>query len=64
MADDSAPKKSGLKYLDSAYRHYAKLVTPQPGIELSGARLKWYDLARAEAPVPDDIRRMARDQSN
>jgi len=60
MADDSAPKKSGLKYVDSAYRHYPKLVTPQPGIELSGARLKWYDLARAEAPVPDDIRQMGR----
>lgn len=61
MNDHSAKKGGGLKYLDPAYRHHPKLVTPQAGIELNGARLKWYDLARAEAPVPDGIRQMARD---
>lgn len=59
--NDNAPEKSGgLRYLDPAYRHHPKLVTPQAGIELNGARLKWYDLARAEAPVPDGIRQIAR----
>jgi len=62
MADDNAPKRGGgLRYVDPAYRHYPKLVTPQAGIELNGARLKWYDVARAETPAPDNIRRMARD---
>jgi hypothetical protein len=48
-------------HVDPAYRHYPKLVTPQAALELKGARLKWYDLARAERPVPAEIHRMARD---
>ncbi len=60
--NDHAPKnRAGLRYLDPAYRHHSKLVMPQAGIELNRARLKWYDLARAEAPVPNGIRQMARD---
>jgi len=61
MNDDSPIKGGRLKYLDPAYRHHPKLVTPQADIELNGARLKWYDLARAETPVPAVIRQMARD---
>jgi len=61
MNDQALKSRTGLKYLDPAYRHHPKLVTPQAGVELNGARLKWYDLARAEAPVPDGIRQLARD---
>ena len=56
MNDHASKNRAGLKHLDTTYRHHAKLVTPQAGIELNGARLKWYDLARAEAPVPDGTR--------
>lgn len=62
MPDDrgSGPA-TRLRYVDSAYRHGPKLVTPQALLELSGARLKWYDLARAATPVPDATRTLARD---
>jgi hypothetical protein len=42
------------------YRHVAKLARPAPGIDLAGSTLKWYDVARATAPVPDEIRALAR----
>lgn len=42
------------------YRHVAKLARPAPPITLSGSVLKWYDVARATAPVPDEIRSLAR----
>jgi hypothetical protein len=42
------------------YRHVVKLATPAPGIALAGSALKWYDLARATAPVPEEIRALAR----
>jgi hypothetical protein len=42
------------------YRHVAKLARPAPGIEVAGSSLKWYDVARATAPVPDEIRARAR----
>ncbi|HZF32912.1 MAG TPA: hypothetical protein VE914_03855 [Candidatus Angelobacter sp.] len=62
MPDDHAPTASArFRHVDPAYRHRPKLVTPQAALELKGARLKWYDLARAEAPVPDGIRALARD---
>jgi hypothetical protein len=50
-----------LQHVDPAYRHYPKLVTPQAQLVLEGVRLKWYALARAEAPVPEAIRHLARD---
>ncbi len=60
MPDDRiAP--SGPRHVDPAYRHRPKLVTPQALLDLRGARLKWYDLAYADAPIPDAIRQMARD---
>lgn len=55
------PAAVRLQHIDPAYRHYPKHVTPQAGLDLENVRLKWYDLARAEAPVPDEIRRLARD---
>ena len=42
------------------YRHVEKRITPGPGVDLPGARLKWYDIARAEAPVPAAIESLAR----
>ncbi len=50
-----------LKYIDPAYRHYPKLVTPQAAFHVPRARFKWYDLARADTPVPAEIQRLARD---
>ena len=42
------------------YRHSSKLVRPGPRLTLDGTVLKWYDIAPANAPVPDDVRRLAR----
>jgi hypothetical protein len=41
------------------YEHRFKRVTPAESITLGGAVLKWYDIAPAEAPVPDAIRELA-----
>jgi len=41
------------------YRHRDKLVTPRGTIQHGKARLKWYDLAPAEEPVPDQVRQLA-----
>jgi hypothetical protein len=41
--------------VDPAYRHYEKYVTPRPSLELEGARLKWYDMHRREAPIDDAV---------
>jgi hypothetical protein len=43
------------------YRHVAKLARPAESIALAGSVLKWYDVARATAPVPDEIRALARE---
>ena len=62
MPDDRIPAASvRSRHVDPAYRHRPKLVTPQAALELTGARLKWYDLAYAETPVPQEIRTLARD---
>jgi hypothetical protein len=57
---ESAAGPARFRHVGETYRHHPKLATPQAGIDLPGARLKWYDLARAEAPVPIEIREMAR----
>lgn len=41
------------------YEHIAKHVQPGPSIALASAVLKWYDVAPADAPVPDDVRALA-----
>src|SRR5262249_14978729 len=62
MPDDRIPPAGAHpQHVDPAYRHGPKPVTPQPLLELRGARLKWYDLARAATPVPDAIHALARD---
>jgi hypothetical protein len=40
---------------DTAYRHYAKLATPDGDMALGDARLKFYRLAPEEKPVPEAI---------
>jgi len=47
--------------VESGYRHVAKLATPGPLLIAGSSRLKWYDVARRDTPVPDDIRELARD---
>jgi hypothetical protein len=42
------------------YVHAPKIVAAQPGIELQGADLKWYDIAADDAPIPLAIRALAR----
>jgi hypothetical protein len=42
------------------YRHVYKRIQSAPCLELGETTLKWYDLAPAEAPVPDEIRALAR----
>ena len=42
------------------YRHYDKEIVPRDPIALPGTLLKWYDVERAEEPVPDEIQRLAR----
>jgi hypothetical protein len=45
--------------VDDDYRHCDKLVTPRGTIRHGKARLKWYDLAPAEEPVPSDVHQLA-----
>lgn len=41
------------------YTHRDKLCTPGAGVTTSGARLKWYNVAWPETPVPAEIDAMA-----
>lgn len=41
------------------YRHIDKLVTPRGVVQHGKARLKWYDLAPADTPVPDPVHQLA-----
>jgi hypothetical protein len=42
------------------YRHIYKRIQPAPCLALEDVVLKWYDIAPAEAPVPDEVRELAR----
>ena len=42
------------------YRHVRKLIQPAPVITVGGAVLKWYDIARADRPVPGEVHEQAR----
>ena len=46
--------------VDADYRHVAKHAQPATSIGLGDAVLKWYDVARPDDPVPDDVRALAR----
>jgi len=40
--------------------HVAKHATPGRSVSLGDAVLKWYDVARREAPIPDEVGDLAR----
>ena len=42
------------------YVHRDKVITPGEGLAVNGVRLKWYDIALADTPVPAEIAAMAR----
>ena len=44
----------------STYVHIDKHVTPDKSIALGSSELKWYDLAPNDAPVPAEIKSLAR----
>ena len=46
--------------VDPGYRHGPKLARPAPSIVLGDAVLKWYDVAPADDPGPDELRALAR----
>ena len=41
------------------YEHVSKHVAPGPSIVVADAILKWYDIARPDSPVEDDVRALA-----
>jgi hypothetical protein len=43
------------------YVHLDKVLTPREALALPSTRLKWYDLSRADLPVPAEISALARD---
>jgi len=47
-------------HVDPGYRHVSKLIQPAPELAVGDSLLKWYDIAPADARVPDDIRDLAR----
>jgi hypothetical protein len=46
--------------IPAGYRHVAKLAVPGPALRVEDTVLKWYEIAPADAPVPDEIRALAR----
>jgi hypothetical protein len=52
---------AGLGNIPEDYQHYQKLVVPCDDVALPGGYLKWYDIHRAETPIPSDTRDQARD---
>ena len=48
------------KHVDPQYQQGPKLIQPGPPLAVNGARLKWYDVAPADQPVPVEIGTMAR----
>lgn len=43
-----------------SYQHYEKEIIPSDGIDLGNTYLKWYDIARADAPIDPDLQDEAR----
>jgi hypothetical protein len=50
----------GAPAVDPAYRHAPKLARAGSTIALGEAVLKWYDIAPADDPSPDEVRTLAR----
>ena len=49
-----------MKNVDDAYLQFPKLIQPGAALEVKGARLKWYEVAPPDQPVPIEIHTMAR----
>ena len=49
-----------LGHVAADYVHVTKLARPGPRLVLADAVLKWYDIAPADAPVPLELRTLAR----
>lgn len=47
--------------VDNSYRHVPKVASPGPLLRVGASQLKWYDVARADTPVPGHVREMAQD---
>lgn len=60
MPDGSLDDLSAVNSVAAAYQHRDKWIDPQPALLLPGSRLKWYDLAAHETPVPGEVRERAR----
>ncbi len=48
-------------YVGDGYQQFAKQVSVAPLVAVTGGRLKWYDIAVADEPVPDSVRATAVD---
>lgn len=62
MPDDAviAPSLARMGNPARGYFHRDKVLTPGEELSLLASRLKWYDLAAAETPVPEEMRALAR----
>lgn len=47
--------------VDPSYRHGDKAVAARPVLAAGARRLKWYDIAADDLPVPKEVHAMARD---
>ena len=47
-------------HVDPAYGQFPKFIQPRPALRMRGAQLKWYQVAPADQPVPDEIESLAR----
>lgn len=46
--------------VNETYRHVPKVTSPGPLLTVGSSRLKWYDVARADTPVPREVSENAR----
>ncbi len=60
MADDKFWSMTDLMAVENGYCHVVKWAAPAPLLTAGSSRLKWYDVARRDSPVPDAVRAMAR----
>jgi hypothetical protein len=57
----SLPDLTEVGNIPAEYHHIAKLVSPADGLALPDAYLKWYEVRRPDAEIPDELRIDARE---
>lgn len=57
----SLPNLAELGTIPADYQHIHKLITPADGLALPAAYLKWYEVRRADAEIPAELRADARE---